>query len=406
MNIISHYSNKEVSFRYRGKNLSFFLSQALFSSYDIDKGTRLLLKTLAENPPCSFKTVLDAGCGTGVLGIAVKAADPDTEVTMQDRDCLAVRFAGINAEKNGISGAETMAALAFDNLSGRKYDLVLSNLPAKAGRPVLEHFILRSLEVLSDRGCCAIVVVDPLKDAVGEMLASSTAAVTYSESNEDYTVFHYKNTVPYGNCENGERHGLSLYIRSESEFSMDGISYRLKTAYNIPGFDTVPYSASILRKTAAKHHSRGTMFVWNPEQGHIPMIFLSQEKQDISHIVLASRDVLQVEISALNCMAVSGAPDIIKVPEYDAMAAVESTNRKYNWIIINTASIHDGKILKRILDKGPIILEEDGFIAFTGKSSLLSDIQEGNRKLRKIGTKKHKGFRMLLFQNSNQTLYH
>ncbi len=406
MNIISLYSNKEVSFRYRGKNLSFFLSQALFSSYDVDKGTRLLLKTLAENPPCSFRTVLDAGCGTGVLGIAVKAADPDTEVTMQDRDCLAARFAGINAEKNGINDAETMAALAFGNLSGRKYDLVLSNLPAKAGRPVLEHFILRSLEVLSDRGCCAVVVVDPLKEAVGEMLASSTAAVTYSESNEDYTVFHYRNTARPGTFENGEQHGLSPYIRSESEFSMDGISYRLKTAYNIPGFDTIPYSASILRKTAAKHHPRGTMFVWNPEQGHIPLIFLSQKEQDLSGIVLASRDVLQVEISALNCAAVPGAPGIIKVPESDALTAIESTKRKYNWIIINTVSIHDGKRLKEILEKSSGLLEKDGFIAFTGKSSLLSDIQAGSRKLRKTGMKKHKGFRMLLFQNSNQTLYH
>ena len=40
------FINKETEYYYSGSNLKFSLSHALFSSYEIDSGSRLLLKTL------------------------------------------------------------------------------------------------------------------------------------------------------------------------------------------------------------------------------------------------------------------------------------------------------------------------------------------------------------------------
>ncbi|MCX8014220.1 MAG: class I SAM-dependent methyltransferase, partial [Rectinema sp.] len=94
--------NKTVEFAYRGARLKFDLSHALFSSYDIDAGTRLLLKEIASEPAIvEAGRVLDAGCGTGVIGISLAASCPAMDIVMRDRDLRAVAFAARNARRNG-----------------------------------------------------------------------------------------------------------------------------------------------------------------------------------------------------------------------------------------------------------------------------------------------------------------
>ncbi|MDY7027479.1 MAG: methyltransferase, partial [Spirochaetota bacterium] len=62
--ILTRYANKEVPLQYEGRRISFFLSQALFSSYDIDQGSRLLLKSISGTVDFSrTRRVLDIGCG-------------------------------------------------------------------------------------------------------------------------------------------------------------------------------------------------------------------------------------------------------------------------------------------------------------------------------------------------------
>ncbi|PKL03286.1 MAG: methyltransferase, partial [Spirochaetae bacterium HGW-Spirochaetae-9] len=61
--------NKTVEFAYRGARLSFDLSHALFSSYAIDTGTRFLLKEIAHDEALArARSILDAGCGAGIIG--------------------------------------------------------------------------------------------------------------------------------------------------------------------------------------------------------------------------------------------------------------------------------------------------------------------------------------------------
>jgi 16S rRNA G1207 methylase RsmC len=99
------YSNREVPFRFRGIDFRFALSLGLFSSADIDRGSRLLLKVLSrlldESPSGGLppRRVLDAGCGIGVIGICaaralMAAGSPPLAVRAQDRDELARIFSG------------------------------------------------------------------------------------------------------------------------------------------------------------------------------------------------------------------------------------------------------------------------------------------------------------------------
>ena len=56
-----------------GERLFFDLSHALFSSFKIDDGSRLLMKTLAKQVNLAeVNSLIDVGCGVGTLGLALK----------------------------------------------------------------------------------------------------------------------------------------------------------------------------------------------------------------------------------------------------------------------------------------------------------------------------------------------
>ncbi|PKL07993.1 MAG: methyltransferase, partial [Spirochaetae bacterium HGW-Spirochaetae-7] len=58
------YVNKTVPFKFMGAEMSFELSHGLFSSFDIDSGSRLLLKLVAKNvETADVGSILDIGSG-------------------------------------------------------------------------------------------------------------------------------------------------------------------------------------------------------------------------------------------------------------------------------------------------------------------------------------------------------
>src|SRR6056297_1717368 len=192
--LISHYSNKEVSLRCAEENLSFLLSQALFSSYDIDKGSRFLLKTAHRNIDfSSIQQVLDIGCGIGTIGVCLQKAYPHLRVTMQDRDALALTFSQYNAQKNSAEGVHVVGGLAFQGLRGQHFDLVISNIPAKVGEPVLRQ-LYRSM--LLHATLSAIVVVNPLADYTQQTLAELGAQILYQEQGSGHSVFYFTPAQP------------------------------------------------------------------------------------------------------------------------------------------------------------------------------------------------------------------
>ncbi len=101
MTDLAGYVNKSVGLRFNGVELRFDLSHALFSSFDIDVGTRLLLKVAARDPVlASARRILDEGCGIGVIGLCAAKAFPEAEVLLRDRDSLAVAFTERNRLAN------------------------------------------------------------------------------------------------------------------------------------------------------------------------------------------------------------------------------------------------------------------------------------------------------------------
>jgi len=79
-----------------------------------------------------FRSVLDLGCGTGVLAIAAARAIPGAHVLAVDNDPLAVAVARTNARLNGTGQrVRVIAATDFAHpwlRRPRGFDLVLANL--------------------------------------------------------------------------------------------------------------------------------------------------------------------------------------------------------------------------------------------------------------------------------------
>ena len=88
---IDVFYKKTISYCYHNHNLNFHVSQTLFSSQDVDIGTRRLLSNLTSED-YTYSKVLDLGCGYGVIGISLKSVNPEGTVHMVDRDSLALDY--------------------------------------------------------------------------------------------------------------------------------------------------------------------------------------------------------------------------------------------------------------------------------------------------------------------------
>jgi 16S rRNA (guanine1207-N2)-methyltransferase len=104
------YYKKTVVFNAWKQSLKFRVSQELFSSHDIDAGTKLLLRTVVEADYPKPGSILDMGCGYGPLGLTLGSLYRDASVHMVDKDALALNYSRQNAELNGQDGVNIYAS--------------------------------------------------------------------------------------------------------------------------------------------------------------------------------------------------------------------------------------------------------------------------------------------------------
>ncbi len=94
-----------------------------------------------ELPPTA--TVLDMGCGSGVLGLTLAAERPDWQVTLADVSPDALALARENAEALGVSNITFAQSDLFVGLTG-SFDGIVANLPyvPETERPSLTREVL------------------------------------------------------------------------------------------------------------------------------------------------------------------------------------------------------------------------------------------------------------------------
>ena len=294
--------NKTVEFAYRGARLGFDLSHALFSSFAIDTGTRLLLKEIAHDEVITgAASILDAGCGTGIIGISLAASCPTAKVVMRDRDMLACAFSERNCWKNGIpvrrldfDGKDTApiskrppkhkanaerkneviiapGLLGEDDPFG-PFGAVVSNVPAKAGPRVLSSFIEACAgKLLNPGGRLAFVIVNTLAGLADSWCSASGMALVRKTVGRSHSVYLLEKPVggipadaagisaeplnadilPIPSFE--ERSGaVDFYIRSTSKRRIGRYSVQALGFWGLPEFDTTSYATELALEALEK----------------------------------------------------------------------------------------------------------------------------------------------------------
>jgi len=147
-----------------GHPMSFETTWGLFSPKAIDDGTQLLLKHMDVKPT---DHCLDLGCGYGPMGLWMAKQAPEGHSTLIDKDFVAVDYSQRNAELNGLSNVDVFLSNGFSAIpADARFDLVASNLPAKAGNELFYLYFYDALERMNPGGRFYVVVINGLRKFV------------------------------------------------------------------------------------------------------------------------------------------------------------------------------------------------------------------------------------------------
>jgi 16S rRNA G1207 methylase RsmC len=300
---------KTVTLEVGGRRLELRVAQELFSSHEVDVGTRLLLRTLAGPEHGGRRLVLDLGCGYGPLGLGLRAAAADRVVHLVDRDALAVDYSRENAAANRLDGVEAYASLGYADVRAAGFDLVVSNVPAKAGAPVIEQLLLGGAGLLASGGLVAVVVIAPLRDQVAAVLEGSPRVeVVFRRATASYAFFHYRfggAAAAPGPADPGA--GLGVYERQQASATHGGVTVRLRTAYGLPEFDSLGFPTRLAADALLRPGGRppGRALVLHPGQGWLPCLLWAAARP--GRLRLVDRDLLALRVSQANLVA-NGCP--------------------------------------------------------------------------------------------------
>ena len=465
------YISKEVPFSFRGRDFRFALSQGLFSSSDIDAGTRLLLRVFsrvldadAAAGKGSPRYVLDSGCGVGVIGICAAAAimaAPATRresqaggvwVRSQDRDELARLLTMYNAEKNGVppSALEAHTEPLLAGEQDARWDLILSNIPAKAGGPVLRDFVRRSAGLLRPGGRVIMVAVHTLADFFREEIRAAGLDLLREEKSGwkpdarrgaaplpakapaggkpagdgGYRVFVFGGN---GAAEAAVRTGpgflarYPFYVRRSAGYQIEAIPLRLETVYGAPGFDApggaVQAAAKLMRRIGLERLRSGAApaLIYEPGQGFFPQWLLAFARHGaglkIPALVLSGRNALALEAARHNTAAPASAAGaaLAVISAADLALGAESllaaSGQPYRFIAAfperpAQSAVRNGTDRLASLWEALALLLAEGGVCLAGFSS--TEAERFDRKkpapFMRLGDLKRNGFRALAYE--------
>lgn len=122
-----------------GEPVAYILGQQGFWKLDLEVAphtliprpeTEMLVEAALELAPAFAPVeVLDLGTGTGAIALALANERQQWKVTAVDRVSEAVELAERNRQRLHLNNAEVLSSHWFDALSGRRFDLIVSNPP-------------------------------------------------------------------------------------------------------------------------------------------------------------------------------------------------------------------------------------------------------------------------------------
>ena len=167
--------------------------RGVFSLAGLDPGTAVLLQGIPE-PPASA-TLLDLGCGHGVVAIAMARRAPHARVVAVDVNSRALELTRANAAANGVENIEVCRPDEVD--PALRFDAIYANPPIRIGRPQLLELLTAWLGRLEEGGHAYLVVQRHLgADSLAERLRSQGFDVLRMGSKRGYRLLDVRDATP------------------------------------------------------------------------------------------------------------------------------------------------------------------------------------------------------------------
>ncbi len=150
--------------------------------------TRLCLEAIEKYVTPDTKTLLDMGCGSGILGIAANLLNPEVDVTAVDIEENSIRIATENAALNRISnekfhpycGNVLLDSELLAKVREKKYDIIAANIVSDIIMMMSPMF----REVLADDGVliCSGIISERAKEVENALLSKGFETVEFNDN--------------------------------------------------------------------------------------------------------------------------------------------------------------------------------------------------------------------------------
>ena len=165
--------------------LRFHTTWGLFSPKAVDEGSKMLLDQVRVE---KSDRCLDLGCGYGPLGLTLAALAPEGKSVLVDKDFVAVSYSVKNAQLNGIINTTVFLSNGFDQIGDQKFQIIVSNLPAKTGKEMYYLYFYDALQRMTPGAHFYVVTITGLRRFVKRAFSEVFGNYNKLKQGKTYTV--------------------------------------------------------------------------------------------------------------------------------------------------------------------------------------------------------------------------
>lgn len=170
---------RKITYKIGDSVLEFTSDLGVFSKNKVDFGSDLLIRTYLDKGKSNV-SLLDVGCGYGIIGITL-AKLKNTESTLIDINKRALHLSDMNIKNIGVN-AKTLNSNIYESINDT-YDVIITNPPIRAGKSVVLSILLDAKKYLNENGeLWAVIRKDQGAKSIFEILKKEYRANVIEKS--------------------------------------------------------------------------------------------------------------------------------------------------------------------------------------------------------------------------------